>query len=75
MEFKDNGISFKINTIGNDDTVDEFLILANSKTMMFSVVRVLGDNMKPEQLVKLVSEIQNADVDGTQLNQLFEYFK
>ncbi len=75
MEFKDNGISFKINTIGNDDTVDEFLILANSKTMGFSVVRVLGDNMKPEQLVKLVTEIQNADVDGTQLNQLFEYFK
>lgn len=75
MEFKDNGISFKISTIGDENTVDEFLVLANSKEMGFAIVRVLGDKMKPEQLVKLITELQHADVDGNQLNQLFNYFK
>lgn len=75
MEFKDNGISFKITTIGDENTVDEFLVLANSKEMGFAIVRVLGDKMKPGQLVKLITELQHADVDGNQLNQLFNYFK
>ncbi|WP_336129264.1 DUF4252 domain-containing protein [Mesoflavibacter sp. CH_XMU1422-2] len=75
MEFKDNGISFKISTIGNENTVDEFLVLANSKEMGFTFVRVIGDEMKPEQLVKLITELQHADVDNNQLNQLFNYFK
>lgn len=75
MEFKDNGISFKISTIGDENTVDEFLVLANSKEMGFAIVRVLGDKMKPEQLVKLITELQHAGVDGNQLNQLFNYFK
>lgn len=75
MEFKDNGISFKISTIGDENTVDEFLVLANSKEMGFAIVRVLGDKMKPEQLVKLITELQHADVDGNQLNELFNYFK
>jgi len=75
MGFKDNGISFKISTIGDENTVDEFLVLANSKEMGFAIVRVLGDKMKPEQLVKLIKELQHADVDGNQLNQLFNYFK
>ena len=75
MEFKDNGISFKISTIGDENTVDEFLVLANSKEMGFAIVRVLGDKMKPEQLVKLITELQHADADGNQLDQLFNYFK
>ena len=59
MEFKDNGISFKISTIGDENTVDEILVLANSKEMGFAIVRVLGDKMKPEQLVKLITELQH----------------
>ena len=49
--------------------------LANSKEMGFAIVRVLGDKMKPEQLVKLITELQHADADGNQLDQLFNYFK
>ena len=75
MEFKDNGISFKISTIGNENTVDEFLVLANSKEMGFTFVRVIGDEMKPEQLVKLITELQHADVDNNQLNYLKYYYE
>lgn len=75
MEFKDNGVTIKINTIGNEDTVNEFIVLASSKDMGFTIVRVLGDNMKLEELLKLTDKMQNADVDKGQLKNIMEMFK
>lgn len=75
MEFKDNGVNVKINTYGKNDKVDEFLVLASSKEMGFTIVRVLGNNMKPEQLMKLSNKIQNADVDQAQFKNLMDIFK
>jgi len=75
MEFSDNGVKFRVNTIGDDDTVDEFLVLASAPEMGFAVVRVLGDDMKPEKLYKLISEMQKADVDESQLQKLMDYFQ
>ncbi len=75
IEFKDRGINFKISTIGNDDSVDEFLVLAHSKDFGFSIVRVLGNQMKPEALYKLVDKLQDADVDSVQLDTMLDFFK
>jgi len=75
MEFSDNGIKFRVNTIGNGDTVDEFLVLASSSDMGFVVVRVLGNDMQPEKLYKLIESMKDADVDNSQLNELMDYFK
>lgn len=75
MEFKDQGINFKISTIGNEESVDEFLVLAYSKDFGFSIVRVLGDEMKPEELYKLVDKLQKADVDSGQLDTILDFFK
>ncbi|OIQ22900.1 DUF4252 domain-containing protein [Lacinutrix sp. MedPE-SW] len=75
MEFSDNGMKFRVNTIGDNDTVDEFLVLASSSDLGFAVVRVLGDDMQPEKLYKLISQMQNADVDESQLQKVMDYFK
>ena len=75
MEFSDNGMKFRVNTIGDDDTVDEFLVLASSNELGFAVVRVLGNDMQPEKLYQLISQMQNADVDENQLQKLMDYFK
>ena len=75
MEFSDNGMKFKVSTIGDDDSVDEFLVLASSSDYGFAVVRVLGNDMQPEKLYQLISEMQNADVDENQLQKLMDYFK
>jgi len=75
MEFSDKGIKFRVNTIGEDDAVDEFLVLASSNEFGFAVVRVLGDDMKPEKLYQLLSQMQDADVDGNQLQKVMDYFK
>ena len=75
MEFSDNGIRFRVNTIGDEDTVEEFLVLASSNEYGFAVVRVLGNDMNPEKLYQLLSQMQNADVDGNQLQKVMDYFK
>ena len=75
MEFSDNGMKFRVNTLGDKDTVDEFLVLASSNDLGFAVVRVLGNDMQPEKLYGLISEMQKADVDGNQLQKVMEYFK
>lgn len=75
MEFSDNGVKFRINTIGDVDTIiDEFLVLASSSELGFAVVRILGDDMQPEKLYQLISKIKNADVDKSQLQKLMNYF-
>ncbi len=75
MEFKDKELNVKINAVGTGDTVDEFIILASSNDIGFTIVRVLGDDMRLEELLKLTDKMQNADVDKGQLKNLMEMFK
>ncbi|QXP59530.1 DUF4252 domain-containing protein [Olleya sp. HaHaR_3_96] len=75
MEFKDNGVNVKINVIENGAAIDEFLVLASSKEMGFTILRIIGDNMKPEQLIKLSSKLQNADIDKGEIEGLMSFFK
>ena len=75
MEFSSDGIKFEVSTIGNDETVDEVLVLANSSEFGFGLLRILGDDMNPEKMVALISKLQNADVDGSQLEGIMDFFK
>jgi len=75
MEFKTDGIKFRINAEATDDAVDEILVLASTEDKGFGVVIVLGDDMKPENMVKLIDELQKADVDKNQLNGIIDFFK
>ncbi len=75
MEFKTDGIKFTVNTEGTGEVVDEVLILASIEEKGFGVARVLGDNMKPEHMVKLINDLQKADAGKNQLKGLVDFFK
>lgn len=75
MEFSDNGTKFIVNTVGDNNDVDEFLVLASSKELGFAVLRVLGKDMQPEKLYKLISKMQKTDVAEGQLQKVMDYFK
>ena len=75
MQFSDDGIKFKINTIGNEDTVDEVLVLASSQDKGFAAIRVIGDNMHPEKIANLISKMQKADVDEGKLKGIMDFLK
>jgi len=73
MEFSDSGIKFRINAIGEDDAVDEILLLASSQDKGFAVVRILGDDMDPQKMANLISKMQSSDVDTGQLKDIMSF--
>ncbi|RSK39347.1 DUF4252 domain-containing protein [Mangrovimonas spongiae] len=75
MEFNDRGGKVVIKYLGEDDSVDEFVVFGSSKDMGFGIVRVLGDNMSPSKIVTLTKAIREADIDTTQLKGLEGFFK
>ena len=75
IEFNDKAAKVVVKYIGDDDTADEFVVFASSKDMGFGIVRILGDNMRPEKMATLVDALQNADFDESQLNGITDFFK
>lgn len=74
MEFSYNGVKFRVNTIGDNNEIDEFILLASSEEVGFAVVRVIGDNMQPEKMVQLMEKMKDMDVDDSQLGKVMDYF-
>lgn len=55
---------------GNENTVDEFVVFGHQKNTGFTLVRVLGNKMKPEQLGDFLGALKNADLDMEGLSSL-----
>ncbi|WP_250434492.1 DUF4252 domain-containing protein [Hanstruepera flava] len=75
MEFRDQAMKFEIKYIGDDDSADEVVIFANSPDMGFGIIRVLGDDMRPEKIATLTNAVQSADFDKSQLDGITDFFK
>jgi len=58
-----------INYLGEDDAIDEVVIFGSDNTKGFALVRVLGENMNPSDILKISQEIK-FDGDSNQLHQL-----
>ncbi len=75
IEFNDKAAKIIVKYIGDDDSADEFIVFASSKETGFGIVRILGDDMRPEKMATLVDAMQNADFDESQLNGITDFFK
>lgn len=61
--------------IGDEDAIDEVILYGSSDDKGFAIIRVLGNDMNPSQLVKLVKVIQNAEYDSSNLGEIGEFLK
>ena len=62
--------------VGNDDEhIEEFVVLAGKKENGFAVVRVLGNDMNPTNIVNMLSLLQKSDMNLEQLKPLQELMK
>ncbi|RKE94979.1 uncharacterized protein DUF4252 [Ichthyenterobacterium magnum] len=66
---------FVIKFIGEEDSIDELILFGNAANRGFVIVRVLGDDMNVNKIMKLSSVLQNLDLDNSQLNQFTDFFK
>lgn len=74
MRFGKGSNAVKIYTVGSENAIDEFIIYANDNSKGWGIVRVTGENMQPDKILKLMSQIE-FDKDNAQLKNLSEMFK
>ncbi|WP_452220439.1 DUF4252 domain-containing protein [Lacinutrix salivirga] len=75
MDFSDAAGKFSVKYIGEDDNIDEFIVFGRNSELGFGVVRVLGDNMNPEQLMTLMDVMRKGDIDDSQLKGIMDFLK
>nr|WP_294936705.1 DUF4252 domain-containing protein [uncultured Flavobacterium sp.] len=56
--------------VGEDEHIDEFVLYANRKENGFAVVRIVGDDMNPTQVLTMMSLMKKANIDMEQLKPL-----
>lgn len=59
-----------VSYVGSDDNINEFVLFAKRKENGFAVVRILGNNMNPNNIMTMLSVIKSANVDMAQLAPL-----
>ncbi|MFN7044394.1 MAG: DUF4252 domain-containing protein [Flavobacterium sp.] len=61
--------------VGEDEHIEEFVLLANKKENGFAIVRVLGNDMNPTHILNMLSLLQKSQVDMEQLKPLQQLMK
>lgn len=63
-----------IKYLGDDDSIDEVILYGNDDNMGFALVRILGKDMRPENMMQLVEVIKKGNLDEAGLEPLKGFF-
>jgi Domain of unknown function (DUF4252) len=59
-----------ISFVGDEDNINEFIVFAKRKENGFAVVRILGNDMNPNNIMTMLSVLKNSNIDMAQLAPL-----
>lgn len=60
---------------GEEDAIDEVIVFASDNNRGFAVFRLLGEKMRPDQMIKLMESAKRGDLDISKFSGLGEIFK
>ncbi len=63
IKFGSNSRGATLKYLGEEDAIDEVIVFASDSEKGFAVFRLLGDNMRPDQMIKLMNSIDSGDLD------------
>ncbi|MFH6962061.1 DUF4252 domain-containing protein [Flavobacterium plurextorum] len=75
MTFGSGKDGASISYVGTDENIEEFVVFANRKENGFAVVRVLGKNMNPNNIMTLMTVLKQSNIDLEQLKPLQQLVK
>lgn len=75
MKFSSGKEGASVSYVGTDDHISEFVFFANKKETGFAVIRVLGKDMNPANIMTLISVLKSSNIDLEQLKPLQELIK
>ena len=64
-----------VSFVGDEDHIKEFILFAKKKENGFAVVRILGDDMNPNNILNMISLMKSSNIDLEQLKPLQELMK
>ena len=70
MKVSIGGGGASINTKGEGEHIEEFVVFVHNKQNGFGVVRVLGEDMTPDNVMTMVGLLQKGKLDLKQLEPL-----
>lgn len=59
-----------VSFVGDEDHINEFVLFAKRKENGFAVVRILGNDMNPNNIMNMISLLKSSNVDLEQLKPL-----
>ena len=72
---KSNGMHVTLKYLGEEDAIDEVIVFASSEEKGFGVFRLLCDDMRPDQILKLMGSIEKGDLDVSKLSGIGDIFE
>lgn len=75
MKFSSGKQGASVTYVGTDDHISEFVFFANKNDAGFAVVRVLGKDMNPTNIMNMISVLKESKIDMEQLKPLQELIK
>lgn len=75
MKMGSNNQGATLKYLGEEDAIDELIVFASDNERGFAVFRLLGDDMRPDSMLKLMNSIDRGDIDASQLKTIGELFK
>jgi hypothetical protein len=64
-----------ISFVGDEDNINEFVVFGKSKDNGFVVVRILGNDMNPNNIMTMLSVLKESKIDTAQLAPLKDLIK
>ena len=75
MKFNSGKEGASVSFVGTDEHIEEFVLFANRKENGFAVVRILGKDMNPTNIMTMMSVLQQSNIDLEQLKPLQQLMK
>lgn len=72
---KGNDWNATLKYTGEEDAIDEVIVFASDNNRGFAVFRILGENMRPGQMLQLMNSAEKGNMDFSQLEGIFKGFK
>ena len=74
MKFNQNGMNAKVMYLGEENAIDEVILFGESYERGFGVARILGNNMRPENIIKLMKGMEDNNMGMDQLEDFAKAF-
>tara|TARA_R100000935_G_scaffold42923_1_gene65234 strand:+ start:55580 stop:56131 length:552 start_codon:yes stop_codon:yes gene_type:complete len=74
MKMGSNKSGATLKYTGEEEAIDELIVFASDSEKGFAIFRLIGDNMEPDNLLKLMNSIDRGDIDPSQLKSIGNMF-